>query len=114
MPVIINFKVCDNSEACSALDICPTGAFSWNKEKKTLEIDDKKCINCGLCATSKDSCQVGASRFAKTNEELEKIKKEIEDDPRTIADLMADRYGGQPINMSFCCSEEELTKVLTP
>lgn len=113
MPVVINFKVCDNSEACNALNVCPTGAFRWNKEKKTLEIDDEKCINCGLCATSEKSCQVGAIRFAETNEELEKIKKEIEHDPRTIADLMADRYGGQPINMPFCCSEEELPSVLT-
>jgi len=113
MPVVINFKVCDNAEACNALNVCPTGAFRWNNEKKTLEVNDEKCINCGLCATSEESCQVGAIRFAQNSEELEKIQKEIENDPRTIADLMADRYGGQPINMPFCCSEEELTKVLT-
>lgn len=113
MPVVINFKVCDNAEACNAINVCPTKAFIWNEEKKTLEIDDEKCINCGLCATSEESCQVGAIRFAETNEELKKIKKEIEEDPRTIADLMADRYGGQPISMPFCCSVEELPKVLT-
>ena len=54
-----------------------------------------------------------AIKFAKTQEELEKIKKEIEEDPRTIADLMVDRYGSQPINMPFCCKEEELKSVLT-
>ena len=113
MPVLINFKVCDNAEACNAINVCPTGAFRWNKEKKTLEIDKEKCIDCGLCATSEKSCQVGAIRFAKTQEELKKIKKEIDDDPRTIADLMADRYGGQPINMPFYCTEEELSEVLT-
>ena len=113
MPVIINFKVCDNAEVCNAINVCPTGAFNWNKEKKTLEINDKLCINCGLCATSEESCQVGAIKFAKTQEELEKIKKEIEEDPRTIADLMVDRYGAQPINMPFCCKEDELESVLT-
>ncbi len=113
MPVLINFKVCDNAEACNAINVCPTGAFRWNKEKKTLEIDKEKCIDCGLCATSEKSCQVGAIRFAKTQEELKKIKKEIDDDSRTIADLMADRYGGQPINMPFYCTEEELSEVLT-
>ena len=113
MPVIINFKVCDNAEACNAIKVCPTGAFHWNKEKKTLEVDEKKCINCGLCATSEESCQVGAIRFAKTKEELNKIKKEIDEDPRTVSDLMADRYGGQPINLPFYCKEKELSEVLT-
>ena len=113
MPVIINFKVCDNAEACNAINVCPTGAFRWNNEKKTLEIDEEKCINCGLCATSEESCQVGAIKFAKTAEEYEKIKKEIENDPRTIADLMVDRYGCQSINVPFYCKEDELNKVLT-
>ena len=113
MPVVINFKVCDNAKVCNAINVCPTGAFRWNKEKKTLEINEELCINCGLCATSEDSCQVGAIKFAKTEEDLEKIKKEIEEDPRTIADLMVDRYGSQPINMPFCCKEDELESVLT-
>lgn len=113
MPVVINFKVCDNAEACNAINVCPTGAFYWNKKKKSLEVDEKKCINCGLCATSEESCQVGAIRFAKTKEELDKIKKEIDEDPRTVSDLMADRYGGQPINLPFYCKEDELPEVLT-
>ena len=113
MPVVINFKVCDNAKVCNAINVCPTGAFRWNKEKKTLEINEELCINCGLCATSEESCQVGAIKFAKTEEDLEKIKKEIEEDPRTIADLMVDRYGSQPINMPFCCKEDELESVLT-
>lgn len=113
MPVIINFKICDNAEACNAISVCPTGAFHWNSEKKTLEIDKNKCIDCGACATSEKSCQVGAIRFAKTKEALEQIKKEIAEDPRTISDLQADRYGATPINMPFSCSEEELDSVLT-
>lgn len=112
MPVIINFKVCDNAEACDAIKVCPVGAFNWNAGKKTLEIDEKKCINCGKCATSEESCKVGAIKFAKDEEELEKIQKEIEDDERTIKDLMVDRYGAQPINMPFYCKENELEKVI--
>lgn len=113
MAVLVNFKICDNAEACNAIKVCPTGAFKWDEQKKSLIVDEEKCINCGLCATSSESCQVGAIRFAKNNEEYKKIKKEIEEDPRTIADLMADRYGGQPINMPFYCEENELIKVLT-
>lgn len=113
MPVIINFKVCDNAKVCNALNVCPTGAFHWNDEKRTLEVDKEKCINCELCATSEDSCQVGAIRFAKTDEEYEAIKKEIEEDTRTVADLMVDRYGSQPINVVFTCTENELDTVLT-
>ncbi len=113
MPVIINFKICDNAEACNAINVCPTGAFHWNSEKKTLEIDKDKCIECGACATSEKSCQIGAIRFARTKEALEQIKKEIAEDPRTISDLQADRYGATPINMPFSCSENELDSVLT-
>lgn len=113
MPVLINFKICDNCDACNAIGVCPTKAFSWNENKKTLEIKKDKCIECGLCATSDESCQVGAIKFAKTEEELNKIKEEIRNDKRTVADLMVDRYGGQPINMPFYCKEYELDKVLT-
>ena len=113
MPVLINFKICDNAEVCNAINVCPTGAFHWNEEKKTLEVDSDKCINCGACATSEKSCQVGAIRWAKTEEEAKRIKKEIAEDPRTVADLMVDRYGADPINMPFYCEEDEIAKVLT-
>lgn len=113
MPVVINFKICDNAEACNGIRVCPVGAFQWNAEKKTLEIDEEKCINCGKCATSEESCQVGAIRFAKNQEELKKLKKEIEQDPRTIKDLMVDRYGAQPINLPFRHKESEVQQILT-
>lgn len=113
MPVLINFKICDNCDACNAINVCPTKAFYWNEKEKTLKIDANKCINCGLCATSSESCQVGAIKFANNEEEYTKLKEEIESDKRTIADLMVDRYGGQPINMPYCCKESEIEKVLT-
>lgn len=77
-----------------------------------MEIDEDKCIDCGKCATSEESCEVGAIRFAKNEEELQKIKKEIEEDARTIKDLMVDRYGAQPISMPFYTQEEEFEKVI--
>lgn len=55
----------------------------------------------------------GAIKFAKDEKELEKIKKEIAEDKRTIKDLMVDRYGAQPINMPFYCKENELGKVIS-
>lgn len=113
MPVLINFKICDNAISCNGIKVCPTGAFKWNEKKRTLEIDENLCINCGLCAKSEESCPVGAIRFAKTAVELKKIKKEIEDDPRTYTDLVVDRYGCQPIGMPFLCSEENLQAALT-
>ena len=111
MPVLMNFKICDNAEACNAIKVCPTKAFRWNDAKKTLEIDKDKCIECGLCATSEDSCQLGVIKFAKNDEELKKIQKEIDEDPRTIKDLMVDRYGATPINKPFKCNEADLEKV---
>ena len=112
MPVIINFKICDNCDACNAIPLCPTKAYRYNYEKKTLEIDKDKCIDCGVCATSDKTCSVGAIRWSRDLEEFERIKKEIEEDKRTVADLMVDRYGATPINMPFYCKEENLKKVL--
>ena len=41
---------------------------------------------------------VSAIRVAKTEEEYKKIEKEIEDDPRTINDLLVERYGAKLID----------------
>ena len=112
MPVIINFKICDNCDACNAIPLCPTKAYRYNYDKKTLEIDKDKCIDCGICATSDKTCSVGAIKWSKDLDEFERIKKEIEEDKRTVADLMVDRYGATPINMPFYCKEENLKKVL--
>ena len=112
MPVIINIKICDNCDACNAIPVCPTKAYHYNYEKKTLEVDEKKCTDCGLCATSEKSCSVGAIRWSRDPEEFARIKKEIEEDKRTVADLMVDRYGATPINMPFYCEEGNLKKVL--
>ncbi|MFH1240078.1 MAG: 4Fe-4S dicluster domain-containing protein [Candidatus Diapherotrites archaeon] len=101
MPVLINFKICDNSKDCSGIDVCPVSAFYWDDKNRTIAVDNSKCISCGQCETS---CPVGAIRVAKTDEEYEKIKKEIEADPRKVSDLFVDKYGAEPVDPAFLIS----------
>ena len=95
---MINLKICDNSKDCSGITVCPVGAIYWDEKKKSLAIDNNKCISCGKCELS---CPVGAIRVAKIEEEYKKIKKEIDDDPRRPSDLFVDRYGAEPISPAF-------------
>jgi NAD-dependent dihydropyrimidine dehydrogenase PreA subunit len=98
MTVLINFKICDNSRDCNGLKVCPTGAFYWDEKKKTIAIDNAKCVSCGKC---EESCQVGAIKVAKNDKEYQKIKKEIDEDPRKVSDLFIDRYGAEPVEPAF-------------
>ena len=34
MSVLINFKICDNAEVCGGIEVCPTGALSWDEENE--------------------------------------------------------------------------------
>lgn len=94
MSVLINFKICDNAEECGGIEVCTSGAISWDDKDKTIKIDNSKCTSCGLC---EKACGVEAIKVAKTDKEYQKIKKEFDDDPRKIGDLIIDRYGAQPI-----------------
>ncbi len=98
MSVLVNFKICDNAKECGGIAVCPTGALSWNEEKETIEIDNEKCISCGLC---EKECPIGAFTVAKNEEEYEKAKQEIDNDPRTTKDLFVDRYGAVAISDFF-------------
>lgn len=105
MAVVVNFKICDNAKECGGVSVCPTGAFSYDDEKKTIVIDNDKCISCGLC---EKECPIGTIMVAKTKEEYEKIKKEVDDDPRTTKDLFVDRYGASPLSEFFMIEQDEL------
>jgi len=109
MPVLINFKICDNASECGGIAVCKTGALSWDEKKKTIKIDNNKCISCGLC---EKGCEVGAIRVAKTEDEFKKIKEEIEKDPRQISDLYVDRYGAQPVLPMFLLEEKDFRQVV--
>lgn len=105
MAVLINFKICDNDKACSGMSACPNNVFSWDEEKKTLLIDNSKCVSCGLC---EKACMVSAIRVAKNQEEYNKIQKEFDEDKRTINDLLVERYGGKPIDPAMIGKEKEI------
>lgn len=105
MPVLVNFKICDNAKECSGLAVCPTGALTYDEKEKTLLIDNNKCISCGKC---EKECPIGAISVAKTKEEYEKIKNEIDNDTRNIKDLFVDRYGATPLSDFFLITPKEL------
>ena len=105
MAILINFKICDNAKECGGPLVCPTGALTYDEKNETLVIDNDKCISCGLC---EKECPIGAIRVAKTTEEYEKIKKEIDDDSRTTKDLFVDRYGASPLSEFFMIDAEEI------
>ena len=105
MSVLINFKICDNAKECGGIELCPTGALSWDEENETIKIDNEKCISCGAC---EKNCPIGAISVAHSEEEYKKKKEEIEQDPRTTKDLFVDRYGAAPLSEFFMISEEEL------
>lgn len=105
MSVLVNFKICDNAKECGGIEVCPTGALSWDEEKECIKIDNDKCISCGACERN---CPVGAISVASTEEEYNKKKEEIDNDPRTIKDLFVDRYGAAPLSEFFMATEDEL------
>ncbi len=98
MAVLINFKICDNAKECGGIAVCPTGALSYNDEKESIVIDNDKCISCGRCESE---CPIGAIMVARTDEEYDKLKEEIDNDTRTTKDLFVDRYGATPLSEFF-------------
>lgn len=105
MAVLINFKICDNAKECGGIAVCPTGALSWNEEKQTIQINNDKCVSCGLC---EKECPIGAFSVAKDDAEYRKLQKEIDNDTRTTKDLFVDRYGAVAISDFFSIKLEDI------
>ena len=105
MAVLINFKICDNAKECGGIAVCPTGALSYDDEKETIIIDNDKCISCGRCERE---CPIGAIMVARTDEEYDKLKKEIDNDSRTTKDLFVDRYGATPLSEFFMIESDDI------
>lgn len=104
MSVLINFKICDNAQECNGIAVCPTGALSWDKKKKSIKIDNEKCISCRKC---EKACMVKAIRVAKNEKEYKQIEEEINNDSRKVSDLFVDRYGAQPIHPAFLIKDDK-------
>jgi Fe-S-cluster-containing hydrogenase component 2 len=108
MPVVLNFKICDNSPECDGIAACQTHALFYDYNAKTITYDESKCTGCGSCAC----CPAGVIHFAKDPAELEKIKEEIAADPRKVTDLFVQRYGGDPKVDPFTLKEAAFEKVI--
>ena len=105
MPVIINWKICDNAKECNGIANCPTGAISWDEENSTVKIDNSKCTSCGMC---EPTCPVGAITVVATEEELKQVQERIDKDPRTVEELFVNRYGGAPVVEESVITKEDL------
>ena len=104
MKALINFKICDNAPECGGVAVCPTEAMYFDEEKKTIIVDEEKCINCGLC---ENECPIGAIMVPKSNDEYILFQKYIEEDPRTIEDLFVDRFGAATVSEFFTIDKKQ-------
>jgi len=105
MPVVINYKICDLAPECGGIEVCPNGAFFWNKKTKRPEVDNERCLSCGICARE---CPVEAILVATTEGEYQRLLEKVKNDPRSEKDLWRERLGCQPGRTP------PLAKVVTP
>lgn len=114
MPIIINHNLCDEAPECGGIEVCPTGAFHYDKKRRRVAIDHSKCNECLLC-TMPDACPVGCILFARNKKSEKKIREMIKEDPRTAKWLWKERYGTQPGKtspMAAIINHKNLSKIL--
>lgn len=57
MPATVNKGKCPHSHLCPLIALCPVEAISQKSIMDWPEIDEAKCIECGVCA---DNCPMKA------------------------------------------------------
>lgn len=107
MAIQINWNICDNADACSGIEVCPTGALFWNNKNKTIAINNDLCISCRLCC-GPSGCPIGAIMVTDTEEDFIKAREIIDNDTRTKEQLFVERYGA-PIDENICIDISEIT-----
>ena len=108
MKVLINKKRCDNADVCPCIADCPTNAFYWDKENKTVAVNNNLCVNCRQCMIA---CEAGAVKVALNEEEYNKIKTEYDEDIMTVEELFQDRYGASLVEETYNIDIKELDKL---
>jgi len=51
MAVKVDVQKCAKNHACPAAAACPMQALTQKDEKSSPQVDETKCISCGLCTT---------------------------------------------------------------
>ncbi len=109
MGVLINKKRCDNADVCPCIEGCPSKAFYYDKEKKTVAVHNELCINCRKCMIT---CEAGAVKVYRNEEEYAKLKTEYDKDIMTIEELFQDRYGASSIEEKYRLQLEDLDQLI--
>ncbi|MCL5039576.1 MAG: thioredoxin [Firmicutes bacterium] len=94
MPILVDYRACDDSPACSAVRVCPKGALRFDRNKGKIVADNSKCTACSAPCTQ--VCPAGALKYYATMEELKKAETEISSSTLTKDDLLEQRYGLRP------------------
>jgi len=95
MPILINHNICDEVPECGGIEVCPTKAIYYDYKKRTIVLDQLKCIDCLKC-TLPDVCPVGCFLYARNKKEETRLQKIIKPDAKKMTWLWQERYGCQP------------------
>ena len=109
MPVLVNFKICDNAPECSGIEVCPTGTLFWNAKEGKIGTDNDLCISCHEC---ENACPVGAIHVADSDSDFVRLQSNIENDSRTAADLFVERYGAMPIDEELVLDDNAIERLV--
>ena len=93
MPVLIDYRACDDSPHCGSARACSHGAITYNPSRKKIEVDNSKCTDCAICVRY---CPSGAVKFARNEAELKKIEADIASSNLSKDDLLERQYGARP------------------